>query len=203
MAHLMCHIGLDSLSWARRGAQVTGVDFSAEAVRIAQGLAERSGVGATFVPSDVLGAADRLGHSAFDIVFLSRGVLMWIEDLPAWADACAALLKPGGVFYLLDVHPIAMTISPTDSGFALHGSYFHSPDPAVVVKDGSYAVSDVGMQHQETREWNHSLGDVVTALVDAGIRIEFLHEFPGDEKLPSGSAQLPGLYSIRGTRDPR
>ncbi len=200
MAHLMCHIGLDSLSWARRGAQVTGVDFSTEAIRIARGLAERSGIDATFVRSDVFSAADRLGRGAFDIVFLSRGILMWIEDITAWAEACATLLKPGGVFYLLDIHPVALALAPTDSGYVLRGSYFHASEPSIVVKDGSYALSGVGMQHQETREWSHSLGDVVTALVESGIRIEFLHEFPADEQPPDSSMALPGLFSIRGTR---
>jgi 2-polyprenyl-3-methyl-5-hydroxy-6-metoxy-1,4-benzoquinol methylase len=185
LLHLMCHIGLDTISWGRLGAHVTGVDFSAEALRIARELAAQVGIDASFVQSDVLAAADQL-DGEYDIVFLSRGVLCWIGDLAAWADVCARLLKPGGVFYLLELHPAATALAG--------GSYFHTPEPEVVVKDGSYAVSGTGMTNQESREWSHSLGDVVTALAGAGIRIEFLHEFPGAD------GKLPELYSVRGTR---
>jgi SAM-dependent methyltransferase len=194
LAHLMCHLGLDSLSWVRRGAQVTGVDFAPEAIRIADRLAEQVGLDATFVCADVARAAELLGRGTFDIVFLSRGILMWIGDLGVWAKACAELLKPGGVFYLLDIHPVAMTITRSADGVALQRGYFASPDPTVVVEDGSYAISDAGLDNQETHEWIHPLGDVVTALIGAGIRIEFLHEFPADDP------DLPALFSIRGTR---
>lgn len=223
LVHLMCHFGMDTVSWARRGAHVTGVDFSAEAIRIARDLADQVHTPAEFVCADVLQAADVLADT-FDIVFLSRGVLMWIEDIDAWAEVCARLLRPGGVFYLLDNHPLALAATETDNGLTVHGSYFHSAEPAVVVKDGSYAVTDPGMRHQESREWNHSLGEVVTALVRAGIRIDFLHEFPGDvtatdtsdsapgssDSAPvtqdlaasgaSASHRMPGQYSVRGTR---
>lgn len=197
LVHLMCHFGLDTLSWARLGARVTGVDFSGEAVRIGRELAERVGLDAEFVESDVLAAHERL-DATFDIVFMSKGVMMWIRDLPAWAAVCARLLKPGGVFYLLDSHPLANA--------AAGGSYFPTPEPTVVVADGSYAVSNAGLSHQESREWAHSLGDVVTALAQAGIRIEFLHEFPGAEAerfpLPELSdPTLPAFFSVRGVKD--
>lgn len=194
LVHLMCHIGLDTLSWARRGAHVTGLDFSAQALRVAGDLAAEAGLTAHFVRSDVLDAARALGRR-YDIVFLSRGVLMWIADLDRLAANCAELLVPGGVFYLLDIHPIAMTIDHTDAGMSSRGSYFHSVDPTPVNYDGSYAVTNVGLHNTETREWIHPLGDVVTALVRAGIRIEFLHEFPADPP----HDQLPALFSIRGT----
>jgi hypothetical protein len=135
--------------------------------------------------------------------------MMWIEDVSAWADVCARILKPGGVFYLLEFHPLAMAISRTEDGrLALHGSYFHSPDPEIVVNDGSYAVSDPGMAHQESREWTHPVGDIVTALIQAGIRIDFLHEFRASEQgftktagttVPIGDS-LPASFSIRGIR---
>ncbi|HZC27095.1 MAG TPA: class I SAM-dependent methyltransferase [Actinopolymorphaceae bacterium] len=215
LVHLMCHFGMDTLSWARRGAQVTGVDFSSEAIRIARELTARVRTPAEFVCSDVLLAADVLADT-FDIVFLSRGVLMWIEDIDAWARVCARLLRPGGVFYLLDNHPLALAVTETADGIAVGGSYFHSAEPVAVVQDGSYAVTDPGMRHQESREWTHSLGEVVTALVGAGIRIEFLHEFPGEVTATANSEgdtaphewsedasarhQLPGIYSVRGVR---
>ncbi|MEQ4208562.1 class I SAM-dependent methyltransferase [Actinopolymorpha sp. B9G3] len=207
LAHLMCHFGMDSLSWARHGASVTGLDFSRQAVDIARTLATRTGVEAEFVCADVMAAADVL-DGTFDVVFLSKGVMMWIETVSAWAQVCARLLKPGGVFYLLEFHPLAMVMSQTEDGLALQGSYFHSPDPEIVVSDGSYAVSEPGLAHQESREWTHSVGEIVTALVDAGIRIDFLHEFRAAEnafttvsgtKVPTGTS-LPAAFSVRGTR---
>jgi SAM-dependent methyltransferase len=207
LAHLMCHFGMDSLSWARHGATVTGLDFSRQAVDIARNLATRTAIDATFVCADVMAAADVL-DGAFDIVFLSKGVMMWIEDVSAWAQVCARLLRPGGVFYLLEFHPLAMVLSQTEDGLALQGSYFHSPDPEIVVSDGSYAVSEPGLAHQESREWTHSVGEIVTALVDAGVRIDFLHEFRAAEnaftnvsgtKVPTG-IDLPAAFSVRGTR---
>jgi 2-polyprenyl-3-methyl-5-hydroxy-6-metoxy-1,4-benzoquinol methylase len=182
LLHLMCHFGLDTLSWARRGANVTGVDFSESAIAIARDLAQRTGLDATFHCGDVLRAADELDDT-FDVVFLSRGVIMWLTDLNALATTCAQLLRPRGTFYLYEIHPLVTTGQ---------GSYFHSRDPAVVVKDGSYAVSDPGMAHQESHEWQHPIGDVVSALLGAGIRLEFLHEFP------DADGRLPAMFSVRG-----
>lgn len=211
ICHLQCHIGLDSLSLANRGADVTGVDFSAESLRIARDLSDRTGIPATFVESDVLAAADILDAN-FDIIFTTRGVMMWIADLDSWARNCARLLRPGGSFYLLDIHPLGMVLHQTDSGLRLASSYFGGSEPIVRAADSSYAVSDVGLNHRETPEWVHPVGDVLTALVRAGISIEFLHEHPGDDYAPTslapsgeqpGVAQLPTLYSIRGHRSGR
>lgn len=195
LCHLQCHIGLDSLALAYRGAEVTGVDLSEESLKIARDLSARTGIPATFVQSDVLAAADTL-DSRYDIVFTTRGVLMWVSDLAAWARTCARLLRPGGVFYLLDVHPLAMVLEEQDAGLRQTGSYFGG-EPSVVEADASYAVRDVGLTHRETHEWVHPVGAVVSALIDAGIMIDFLHEHPADDHEP-GSAGLPVLYSVRG-----
>lgn len=209
MVHLMCHIGLDTLSWARRGAQVTGVDFSDAALEIARTLADRTGLKAEFVRSDVTIAPESLQGRTFDIVFLSRGVLMWLGDLDAWAGACARLLRPGGIFYLLDIHPLGMAVEQTETGIRLTRSYFSDSTPDITVEDGSYAVHDVGLTNTETHEWIHPLGDVVSALIRAGITIEFLHEFRTDSHAPTtlgpdaehaGVPELPGLFSVRGHR---
>jgi 2-polyprenyl-3-methyl-5-hydroxy-6-metoxy-1,4-benzoquinol methylase len=201
MLHLQCHIGLDTLSWARRGAAIAGVDFSAESLRIARDLAARTGLDATFIESDVVAAPQKLGET-YDIVFSSRGVLMWLDDLDGWAATCAALLRPGGVFYVLDIHPLAMAIERTDAGLALAQSYFAAHEPGIRSSDGSYAVQDVGLRNTETREWIHPVGDVVSALTGAGIVIDFLHEFPADALTTNmrDEPQLPALFSIRGHR---
>lgn len=210
LVHLQCHIGLDTLSWARRGARVTGVDFSEASLAIARELADRTGQPAEFVAADVLAAPERLSGRTFDIVFTSRGVLMWHGDLDGWAGACAGLLKPGGVFYLLDIHPLGMALEQSGSGLRLARSYFAGSAPDITSEDASYAVRDVGLTNTETREWIHPVGAVVSALIRAGITIEFLHEFPTDSSAPTtlgwsdeerpGVPELPGLFSIRGHR---
>jgi 2-polyprenyl-3-methyl-5-hydroxy-6-metoxy-1,4-benzoquinol methylase len=208
ICHLQCHIGLDTLSLARRGAAVTGLDFSDESLRVARELSERTGIPATFVQSDVLAAADTL-NTTYDVVFTTRGVLMWIGDLDGWAANCARLLSPGGTFYLLDIHPLAMALQQTESGLQLIRSYFGGGQPTVTEADASYAVRDVGLVHRATHEWIHPVGDVVTALSTAGIMIEFLHEHAADDFAPTnlsptqtqpGVADLPALYSVRGHR---
>jgi 2-polyprenyl-3-methyl-5-hydroxy-6-metoxy-1,4-benzoquinol methylase len=208
LLHLMCHFGQDTMSWARLGAEVTGVDFSAEAVGIARDLAARSDIEARFVCTDVLEAADQL-DATYDVVFMSKGVMMWIQDLSVWARVCARLLRPGGVFYLLDYHPLALAVTQTEDGLRAHRSYFHTDDPAVVVADGSYAVPDAVLENKESREWTHTLGDIVTSLVQAGVAIEFLHEFPAADaylmpvpQLDTGAArhELPAMFSVRGIR---
>ena len=192
ICHLQCHIGLDTLSLARRGATVTGLDFSAVSLGIARDLSTRTGIAATFVQADVLDAADSL-PGRYDLVFTTGGVLMWIADLDRWAQNCARLLGRGGVFYLLDIHPLAMAFEPTDNGFTVASNYFGSREPDISAADGSYAVSNVGLRQQETCEWVHPVGQVVTALADAGLVIEFLHEHPGQGRLP-----IKSLQAIRG-----
>ena len=205
ICHLQCHIGLDTLSLADRGASVTGLDFSAESLRVARDLADRTGIAAKFVQADVLAAASTLAET-YDLVFTTRGVVMWIDDLDRWADNCVQLLRPGGIFYLLDIHPLGMVLEPNRDGWTLASSYLGDNQPDVRSLDGSYAVSDVGLKHQQTHEWVHPIGDVVSALASAGLVIDFLHEHPGDTDTATGPSsnpestavpQLPALYSIR------
>ena len=202
ICHLQCHIGLDTLSLAHRGAIVTGLDFSAESLRIARDLSARTGIAAQFVQADVLDAAATL-KTSYDMVFTTRGVLMWIEDLAQWAANCVNLLRPGGVLYLLDIHPFGMVLQPTADGYALSGDYFGSFEPSITSEDRSYAVSDIGLEHQETREWIHPVGDVITALAGVGLVIDFLHEHAGEDHPPTTLSAdtrctgLPALYSVR------
>lgn len=205
ICHLQCHIGLDTLSLANRGATVTGLDFSSESLRVARALAHRTGIEANFVQADVLEAASALG-TTFDMVFTTRGVMMWIADLARWVDNCVKLLRPGGVIYLLDIHPLGMVLHPDQDGLTLVASYFGCQEPNVSVADASYAVSGVGLQHQETHEWVHPVGNVVSALAAAGMIIDFLHEHPGDRQSPTtvspdsegtGVPRLPAMYSVR------
>lgn len=206
VAHLQCHVGLDTVSLAREGADVAGLDFSEESIAHARDVADRAGVDAEFVVSDVYEADEALS-SPFDVVFSSYGVLFWLPDVRAWAEVVADLLRPGGTAYLVDYHPFTDTLGWEDCRPTY--DYFHD-GPLEFDEDGSYADEDAQLDHTLSYAWIHPLGEVVTALVDAGLELEFLHEFPhayfrrfadmeadseGRYHLPS--ADLPQLYSVR------
>jgi SAM-dependent methyltransferase len=211
LIHLQCHFGLDTLAWARRGAIVTGVDLSPNSIELAQSLAREVGLNATFICSDI-GQLNQVLSSEFDIVFTSYGVLHWIRDMGGWADTIARLLKPGGVFYIVEDHPFFRTLTPNeDHTLEVANPYFFSEEPDHVEMSGSYATSNQG-ELRTFYIWNHSIGEVVNALLTAGLSIEFLHEFPfaarakysfmvqGEDGwwyLPQGSVPIPFLFSIR------
>jgi SAM-dependent methyltransferase len=180
LLHLQCHIGLDTISWALLGAAATGVDFSAPALDAARDIARQMDVDVAFVQSDVL-ALD-LGRQ-FDIVYASHGVLCWIPDIAAWCRAAARHVAPGGFLYLLDGHPFAHVYDADDPDLpglrmATGARYLHA-GPSREEWPYSYA-SDQPIASPVTYQWTHAVGDIVTALIDAGLQIEFLHEFPFD-----------------------
>jgi SAM-dependent methyltransferase len=221
LAHLQCHFGLDSLSWARAGAAVVGLDFSEPAVETANRLAAETGLEARFVQSDVHVAVSALGSEGFDVVYTGLGALNWLPDLSRWAAIVAELLVPGGFLYLSEFHPLTWIFADDDPVIEL--DYVHNPagetfDDGV---QGSYADLDVPTRNNATIEWAHTLSDVVTAVLRAGLRLELLHEhdytlFPRFSHLvedremlsagvvyrqPEGRPRLPLMYSLRARRD--
>ncbi|MEO6875747.1 MAG: class I SAM-dependent methyltransferase [Opitutaceae bacterium] len=225
LLHLQCHFGLDTLSWARRGAAVTGVDFSPKAIELARSLAAETGLAARFIESDVYALESQLTEQ-FDIVFMSYGAIHWLHDLTAWSRIVARCLKPGGIFYLIDSHPLA-TVFPLDTDIT-DGSrelsprfpYFHNP--AGTLWSGGVDYADESAKTPPEVNWQHSLGDLVNALIGAGLCIEYLHEFPycawkvvaftervetfSDSHayyaLPARFPQLPLMFSIRAHQPP-
>jgi SAM-dependent methyltransferase len=179
LLHLQCHLGVDTLSWARRGARVTGVDFSDQAIATARALSQELDIAADFVCSDIYSLPANLSGE-FDIVFTSYGVLCWLPDLVRWGQVVAHFLKKGGTFYIVEEHPLANILEDdaTTGGFKIAYSYFHSPEPCRWESEGSYADRTAIVEHRTTYEWTHSLSDILNALTAAGLRIEFLHEFP-------------------------
>src|SRR5215212_7059039 len=127
LMHLQCHFGIDTLSWARRGARVTGLDFSAPAVEAARGLASEMGLEATFVRSDVYEAVGATDGRIFDIVYTGRGAIIWLPDIRRWAEVVADLLKPGGFLYLTEFHPFTNVFGYED--FSVVYDYFQDENP--------------------------------------------------------------------------
>ena len=177
LLHLQCHIGTDTLSWARLGADVTGVDFSAVSLTIARELAAELGLAARFVHSNVYDLPQVLAGS-FDIVYTSRGVLCWLKDLPAWARVIAHFLKPGGLFYLLEGHPFLNMIEESRPGvLELAYSYFHGPEPTCWDDESPDYADASYVPRSPTYEWSWTVSDILSALLGAGLRLESFHEF--------------------------
>jgi SAM-dependent methyltransferase len=212
LLHLQCHFGMDTLSWARLGAHVTGADFSDEAIILARTLADELNIRARFVRSNVYDLPAAL-EDKFDIVYTSYGVLSWLPELDPWAEVIAHFLKPGGFFYIAEYHPFIFMLG--EDGHTFEYPYFHTPDPIKLHSTGSYAVPEAtGFSHTEYN-WSHSLGDVVNAVIRAGLRLEFLREFPyrhsdafTTEKFESGlpppkgwQVETPHKFSLRATKE--
>jgi SAM-dependent methyltransferase len=218
LLHLQCHFGLDTLSWAREGAVVTGTDFSPRALSIARGLSEELGIPATFVDSNLYELPDRLAGQ-FDVVYTSRGVLGWLPDIERWAEVAAGFVAPGGFVYVTEVHPFLQVFEDEgDVDFhrpELRYPYWSHEEPLAFDVQGSYA--DPEAQIESTREygWNHSLGEIVTGLARAGLVLEFLHEFPflewpspglehhddGTHRLPADlDGRMPLFFSLKASK---
>lgn len=214
LLHLQCHFGLDTLSWARLGAQVTGVDFSPDAVRLARSLADELGLPARFIQSDLYDLPNHLDET-FDVVFTSYGVLTWLPDIPGWAQVAARYVRPGGTFYIAEFHPAACMFSDESDQLEVNEDYFNTGMLTFLVQ-GSYADRTAATQSKTSYEWNYPLGTVVSSLIAAGLRLEFLHEFDysvyqgykflvqGEDglwRVPEGMPKIPLLFSIRAHKD--
>ncbi len=176
--HLQCHIGTDTISLARLGASMTGLDFSPAALAEARALAGRTGDDATFVEADVYDAASVLGAAAFDLVFTGIGALIWMPSIRRWAGVVTDLLRPGGRLFIREGHPMlwALDDSRADDLIVVDFPYFERAEPQVWDEGGTYVQTDVVFTHNRTHEWNHGLGEIVTALLDAGMELTGLTE---------------------------
>lgn len=193
--HLQCHFGLDTLSLARLGATVTGLDFSEAAISEARNIARQTGLDASFILADVYDAATVIPQSV-DIVFTSFGVLGWLPDLARWARVVAACLKPGGELVLAEFHPVVWMFD--DSISELTYPYFKK-DPIVVHSQGSYANPDAALS-LPSMDWNFSLGELISALLGAGFRISHFQEydFSPYPNFPGSVAAGPNRWQISG-----
>jgi SAM-dependent methyltransferase len=220
LLHVQCHFGLDTLSWARLGATVTGIDFSEAAAEFAGKLASETGLAnvSRFVVSGVYDLPETLAGETFDVVYTSRGAIGWLPDIDRWGQIVSSFVKPGGVFYIHDAHPMLNVIddkqiSPND----LHLAYeYWSGDAITAPVQGSYADPGADVDAELEHGWNHSMGEIVTALARGGLRIEFLNEkrtigwpigwlvevangqygFPPDQV-----GTMPLMFSLRAVKD--
>lgn len=166
LLHLFCQFGLDTLSWARLGATVTGVDISGRSIQLARDLARRAGIEAEFVEADVV---DLVGvmDKRFDIVFQSYGTHHWIGDLERWAGVVGHYLKPGGTFLIVDFHPVAGAFLSNQPYFDRGPHRCNDPDYC----DRAY------VPQEESVEWQHPLGAIVNAVIGAGLTVDRLEEY--------------------------
>jgi SAM-dependent methyltransferase len=194
MLHLQCHFGLDTLSWQRLGARVTGVDFSEKAISLARSLNQETGLKARFIHSNIYDLKQKLAPP-FDIVFTSYGILAWLPDLKKWAEIIHFFLNKGGTFYIVEFHPILNMI---DDNGNLQALYFNEGSPMAYECKGSYAAPQADFTHQ-AYEWNHPLSEIITCLIETELRIEFVHEFPFtiSGEFPFLVKDDKGLYRFR------
>jgi SAM-dependent methyltransferase len=212
LLHLQCHFGMDTLSWARRGAKVTGIDFSGEAIRLARSLSQELNIPAYSVNCNIYNLPDYLSEK-FDIVFTSGGAINWLPDLKRWAEIIAHFLKPNGFFYIREFHPVEYMFDDSKEKLipTLRYPYFYSDEPIYCENEGNYANVDSKIK-SINYEWSHHLGEIITSLIDAGLCIEFLHEFPfitykshpflvqgedGFWRYPELKGGLPLMFSVK------
>ena len=212
LLHLQCHFGQDTLSWSRLGAKCTGIDLSDEGIKVANKLNSELGLNATFIESNLYDVPKNV-KGKFDIVFTSYGVIGWLPDLKTWGEIIASKLKKGGVFYLIEFHPIIWMFDYLQTPPKLMYPYQNSEAIYEEYK-GTYTNNDADIISKEYG-WNHGLSEVITSLTNVGLHIEFLHEFEkspynsfpemnktddGMYVLKENQRMFPLLYSLKATK---
>ena len=236
VVHLQCHIGTDTLSLHRLGAQMTGVDLSGASIDHARQLAADAGADITYVQSDVYSAPEALDHRTYDLVYTGIGAICWLPDIARWAWTAAELLRPGGRLFIRDMHPVlnaslAMTVAddhpdraqqswisgPGDVTIALELPYWEQPQPLEWNDAVTYAGSET-VSSPRSVEWNHSIGQIVTAVLDAGLRLTSLVEHDsvpfepfqgamtldsetGEYRLTERPERLPATFTLSAVKD--
>lgn len=213
LVHLQCHLGTDTIGWARRGARVVGLDFSATAIEVARDLSRRCGVDADWVVSDVYDADEALGGRRFDVVYTGIGAIGWLPDTERWAEVVRSLLRPGGVLYLVELHP--MWVALIEDGRTVCQPAVTAPYTRWEDEERfSYAEPAHPLEHRSSFERLHAISDVLSAVLAAGLDVELFHEFDitpaptswlelGKDRLyrfPADTHRFPLTYSLRARR---
>ncbi len=213
--HLQCHIGTDTISLHRLGAAMTGLDFSSESIATARRIAADAGADVTFVQADVYSAPAAV-TGEFDFVFTGIGALCWLPDVGLWARTVAKLLRPGGRLFLREGHPMLLAFDEqrTDE-WVLRYPYFEQSEPEHSDAPGTYVDSEVEFGHNQARDWSHSLGEVITAVLAAGLELTMFVEHDsvpweglpgrmrrdgGEWRLIEHSERLPLSYTLQAVK---
>jgi len=216
--HLQCHIGTDTVSLSRLGARMSGLDFSPVAIELARDLVARTGDEVSFVESDVYDAVTALGGEQFDLVFTGIGALGWLPSISRWAATVAALLKPGGRLFIREGHPMLWSLADSrpDGLLVVDFPYFERDEATVWDEGGTYVETDAVFTANTTHEWNHGLGEIVSALHAQGLQITGLVEHDsvpwealpgqmtkddrGEWRLSDRPWRLPASYTLRAVK---
>lgn len=215
--HLQCHIGTDTLSLTRLGAQMSGLDFSPAAIVQARALAERSGARIDYVESEVYHATSVLPPASFDLVYTGIGALCWLPSIDTWARTVSDLLKPGGRLFIREGHPMLWSINEgREDALSVELPYFEREEPLVWDDDSTYVETDVRLKASVTHAWNHGLGEIITALLTHGLDITGLVEHQsipwnalpgqmvcddhGEYRLKEAAWRLPLSYTLQAVK---
>jgi SAM-dependent methyltransferase len=217
--HLQCHIGTDTVSLARLGARMSGLDFSPAAVAEARRLSDATGAGVDYVVGDVYDAPDLLGRGAFDLVFTGVGALCWLPDVERWAQVVAELLRPGGRLFIREGHPVLWSVDEkqTDGTLLLTYPYVEQDEPDTFDEPGSYVPTEVEFEHNVGHTWNHGIGEIITAVLAAGLELTMFVEHdtvpwnafdegameqvaPNEWRLVARPERLPHTYTLQAVK---
>ena len=218
LIHLQCHIGTDTVSWARLGAEVTGIDFSERSIEAAWHLSSDSGTSARFVVSDVYDSPSIIPEK-FDVVYTGVGAICWLPYIRRWAQVVSSFLEPGGIFYMREGHPIvwALDYERDDEQIVVRHPYFEQSEPSSWSEDTTYGGDGV-IANPDMFDWNHGMAEVLQALIDAGLRIDRVEEYDsleweagpvndlgedGRYRLRKGRERLPVMWSVLATKPDR
>lgn len=212
LLHLQCHLGTETIGWARRGAEASGLDFSKETVKRAKLLAAACGVSVDYRLGNVYDAEEVFEGKKFDRVYVNIGSLHYLPDIKAWGNVVMAVLKEGGQLYVDEIHPISSALSEESPTFIR--DYF-DVSGETFDEEGSYADVSVPTKHNRHTVWDHTLGDIVNAVIGSGMRLDFLNERPGGEYQqfpyqtqgedglwhnPLGLGVFPSMFSLKATK---
>lgn len=218
VVHLQCHIGTDTLSLARCGARMTGLDFSAPALEVARRLAADCGADVEYVEAELYGAVEALGRERFDLVYTGIGALNWLPDIRRWARVVSALLRPGGRLFVREAHPMLGTLAQprADGLVVVEYPYFETAAGTRVVDTKTYVDHEGELASPAAVEFNHGLGEILTALSDAGLALaafdehdsvpwDFLQgatvqDSTGEHRLRERPERLAASYTLRAVK---
>ncbi|MFE0028497.1 class I SAM-dependent methyltransferase [Amycolatopsis sp. NPDC059021] len=220
LVHLQCHLGTETIAFARKGARTAGLDFSGEAVEAAKRIAREAGLDVEYVRANVYDAVDAFGGNRFDIVYTGKGSVFYLPDLTRWASVVAGLLRPGGMLYVVDFHPVLNALGPEPGpgeGQELLLRHDYLEGRGALERDASRTYTDGPALQEATTiyEWRHGFGELITALVGAGFAITGLREsellpwprwenmVPADGgwwRLPDSAPRIPLLYALKAVK---